>query len=401
MSCRSVRDWLHRDVESLDEAQRLRFDDHLATCETCRGDRMRMRVLHDVGTSLPVPPADAREYTRAIARALMEGASRREATPRAPRMWMVAVAGAAAIVIAVLVAVRVMRDPVVEQRADNVVPAPAPAPAPIPPPSRSVEPNDNDLVVDEGFLRTSDGDVTVGAALPVEIPLTAASATRLRIAGSRVVIAASSQIRWQPATRTLLLDRGSLEIAAAPSSPLHVRAASFVVAIDDAEATIEPTRVRVLRGTALITDHDGKVAQVTTTWAPSIDTVVTHTTSSAELLRRARGQFAAKQYPDAERTIAAALSRSLARRDEIAARVLLADIAQGAGNLDLATTRYTEVATKFADAPAGESALYAAARIELRRSRTVEATALLSRYLARYPEGRFASDVRRQLAAIH
>ena len=80
------------------------------------------------------------------------------------------------------------------------------------------------------------------------------------------------------------------------------------------------------------------------------------------------------------------------------ARIFLADVAQAAGALDRAVERYLAVATEFADLPAGESALYAVARIELRRSRTAAGRAVLVRYLARYPSGRYADDARRQLA---
>jgi hypothetical protein len=72
VSCGRVRDWRHRDALALDETQRLILDDHLAACERCRGDRHRMLVVRRVGAALPVPPAGSREYSRAIARALLE-----------------------------------------------------------------------------------------------------------------------------------------------------------------------------------------------------------------------------------------------------------------------------------------------------------------------------------------
>ncbi|MCW5804162.1 MAG: hypothetical protein KIT31_17445 [Deltaproteobacteria bacterium] len=80
--------------------------------------------------------------------------------------------------------------------------------------------------------------------------------------------------------------------------------------------------------------------------------------------------------------------------------MLLADIAQASGALDRAVAHYTAVFTELAGLPAAESALYAAARVELRRTRTAAARALLARYLDRHPAGRYADDVRRQLAAL-
>ncbi|MGE0404546.1 MAG: hypothetical protein AB7T06_47995, partial [Kofleriaceae bacterium] len=105
MSCRHVRDWLHREASSLDEAQRLQLDDHLASCAQCRGDRERMQTLHRAGTSLDAPAADARLYDRAIARALLEGP--RVAEPVRAR-WLVPVvlAALAATALAAVIAVR-------------------------------------------------------------------------------------------------------------------------------------------------------------------------------------------------------------------------------------------------------------------------------------------------------
>jgi tetratricopeptide (TPR) repeat protein len=115
---------------------------------------------------------------------------------------------------------------------------------------------------------------------------------------------------------------------------------------------------------------------------------------------QARRQFAARTYTDATRTVEAALALAPSRGDEAEARILLADIAQASGELALAARRYTAVADTFTGGPAAESALYAAARIELRRGRTAAARTLLARYLDRHPAGRYADDVRRELDAL-
>jgi hypothetical protein len=122
--------------------------------------------------------------------------------------------------------------------------------------------------------------------------------------------------------------------------------------------------------------------------------------SISELLGRAQKQFATKAYAKAKATLAEVLRRAPARSDEVTARVLLADIAQAEGKLDEAVAKYTAVANAFVDAPAGESALYAAARLEVRRARAPQAVALLEKYLARYPKGRYVVDVRRELETL-
>jgi outer membrane protein assembly factor BamD (BamD/ComL family) len=78
--------------------------------------------------------------------------------------------------------------------------------------------------------------------------------------------------------------------------------------------------------------------------------------------------------------------------------MLIADVAQASGALDRAVAQYLEVAAEFDDLPVAESALYAAARIELHRSRSAAARAVLERYLGRFPTGRYADDARRELA---
>src|SRR5688572_29215522 len=138
MSCRDLRDWLHRDSSSLDEAQRLLLDDHLASCAECRGDRAHLRSLREVGRALPVPETGSHVYNRAIARALL-GPRTELAPPKRP-LWLIPIAiGVAAVVIAIVVT----RDGEPRRAPEVVAPAPAPmpvpAPAPAPPPRNDIE----------------------------------------------------------------------------------------------------------------------------------------------------------------------------------------------------------------------------------------------------------------------
>ena len=103
MSCRRVRAWLHREADTLDEAQRLVLDDHLVACARCRGDRERLRAMRRIGTALAVPPAGAREYQRAIARALLEGTT--PAPARRDRWSVPMVIAAATVAVATAIAI--------------------------------------------------------------------------------------------------------------------------------------------------------------------------------------------------------------------------------------------------------------------------------------------------------
>lgn len=405
MSCRDIRDWLHRGADTLDEGQRLLLDDHLAACESCRGDRDRMRLLHEVGSSLPVPSAGAREYSRAIARALLEGPVRSSAEERRSR-WIAPIA-IAALAVATIV--------IVAQRGDEQPASPSeiavPAPRPSPPldPIRTV-PTD---MVEEGALIHESMTLTTGAAIPIDVPLRARERSRVRLASMHVVIAASSELRWSTVDHVLLLERGALDIETVGHDAARIVTSRFEVEIEDAALTVEPTQVRVRRGTARIVDRSRKVVAMLdqgATWAPvepilkpaQTATTSPHasTKSAPELLAHARAQFAMRDYDGAERTAASVLAGVPTRSEQAEARIFLADVAQASGKLEVAVARYEAVAAKFSDLPAAESALYDAARIELRRARPAEARVLLDRYLIRYPSGRYADDAQRELAKL-
>jgi hypothetical protein len=129
---------------------------------------------------------------------------------------------------------------------------------------------------------------------------------------------------------------------------------------------------------------------------PSPPAAVDDVTAAAWLVR-ARRQFAARDYRKAERSAAAALDAGPDRAETAEALMIAADCAQARGTLDDAAERYAAIAIRYADLDAGETALFAAARLETRRGRPAAARLLLERYLDRYPSGRFAPDARREL----
>jgi hypothetical protein len=460
VSCRGVRGWLHRDLDSLDEAQRLVLEDHLAGCARCRADRGHLRMVHEVGAALPVPPTGARLYSRAIARALLEdhGRAIRALRPRWPR-----VASAVLAVAAVAIAVALVRGghdaPRVADRdaaaaaptttpttpaltpAAPTTPTPptlapvapprqaaspeplasppqlaAPAPAPRPAAGPSPDIVERGALVHQGAAHQGAAHqgavIEDGAAVPADASLRAARQTRLLLASSRVVVAAASEIRWSPGPRTLALERGEVEVDVRGAGVSRIVTERFDVQLADATVTVDATRVRVRRGAAQIVDRAGARIRVPAgrTWRPSRPAArATERTeridlpaspSAVDLVALARAQFAARELATAEQTAARALAAGPSRGEQAEARILLADIAQASGALDVAVARYTAVATAFAEAPAAESALYAVARIELRRGRPAAARAHLERYLERYPTGRYADDVRRDLASL-
>ena len=388
MSCARTRDWLHRESSTLDEAQRLVLDDHLSSCGECRGDRERLRLMRDVGATLPVPPAGAREYGRAIARALLEGKQR---APERQRRWIWLAPLAIGALAAVVIAIVITRDDATDVHASSPPPAPIP-PAPEPP-QQAPAPSD---VVEDGVLFSANGAIRSGDAIPKDAVLDAREPARVRLAMARVEVGADSKLRWSG--DAVLLDHGKVVVEAA-SQPVRVITEKFEIELVDARVAIETGEVRVERGNARVSDRSRKLLAELTEggrWKPIEPKRPSPPKSARELVTRARAHLAAGEHVDAERVAQTALSRSPSRVDEAEARMFLAELAQASGNLALATTRYEAVAAKFADLPSGESALYAAARLEARRGRDDAAAALFDRYLARYPNGRYADDVRKQ-----
>jgi TolA-binding protein len=212
----------------------------------------------------------------------------------------------------------------------------------------------------------------------------------------------------------ILLERGRLDVETAAGGVARITTDRFEVELEDASLTIEPAGVRVHRGAVRIVDLSGRAAvariEAGGAWAPlepapapprsPASRGARSGSGASSWLAQARARFGARDYAAAGRSIEAALAAAPSRAEAAEARTLLADVALASGDLPRALERYLAVAARFAELPAAESALYAAARIELRRARPAEARALLERYLARYPSGRYADDARRQLTAI-
>jgi hypothetical protein len=158
-----------------------------------------------------------------------------------------------------------------------------------------------------------------------------------------------------------------------------VRVGEIAVAIASGAATVSKDRVEARRGTVKITGLDGRaIAGLSAgqSWTPP---------ALAVEKPRTKGR-APSPVPEPPPTLAE--------------RLRLAEQAQIAGKLELAIERYTDVATAFPGAAEAESALYAAARLEVRLGRAARAKSLLEAYLARYPRGRYVDDVRRELTLI-
>ena len=88
------------------------------------------------------------------------------------------------------------------------------------------------------------------------------------------------------------------------------------------------------------------------------------------------------------------------RANAAEAHTILAECAQMAGQPRAAVERYLLVARRYSNLPAGETALFAAARIEANAGHLQAARDLFERYLERYPDGTLRAEAERRLRAI-
>lgn len=389
IACRRLRASLHRDAAALSDAERLVLEEHLQGCADCRRDRAQLLRLRELGGALPIRSIGSRGHQRAISRALLEGPPV-PAAPARPSGWY-ALAGCAAIATAaVAIAVHFAGD------TGYIPPAPPIAierpsePRPAPPPAASIE---------AGAVSRDGAVLAIGAAVPADASLHAAKDARILLPAASLTAVADSELRWSAPDHTVYLDSGTLDVEVDPKQRARARVvtARFVIEVTGTIFRASTRGVAVARGSVRVTSRDGAVlaARVAAgeSWEVAELRVGAPPPSAASWLARARTAFAARSFADAERHADAALDASPSRAQAAEARVVLAECAQASGRLDDAVARYRAIAARFADLPAAESALFAAARIEASRGRT----ALLRQYLDRYPAGRFVVDARRQL----
>jgi hypothetical protein len=120
----------------------------------------------------------------------------------------------------------------------------------------------------------------------------------------------------------------------------------------------------------------------------------------ARQLEQARTALGRRDIATARGIVASVLRSRLDRRDQAEALTLRAECALVAGDLAAASTGYALVAKRFADLSAGENALFASARLDAERLSGPSAEAGLTRYLARYPHGRFVKEATARLKEL-
>jgi ferric-dicitrate binding protein FerR (iron transport regulator) len=417
LACLDVGRLLDRRSSGLSAAEGLRLEEHLATCAACRADATLLVGLADLAATAPVGlSAAARE--RAIANAL--SANARPHLPRAvpPRVGMMLLAAAAALVIGFVAVQRASREELASS--ERVL---------------------------SGRVEVAGSARSAGAALGSDVQLHAHEAAVVALAHARVELRAGSHARWDGAARKLELQRGSavFEVDPAPHQSFTVQTKAFTVRVLGTRFEVTQHSVVVLSGrvsvqpavadpnTAAIVLTAGSEqtrfeASSSTTEQAHIESQPTAAdttpppTSGADdalrnrspatrrksnertdvgaLLDRARSELAARDLAQARATLE--LAKPLLRDAPLRAQALSleAECELQAHRYGAARDTYLRVARTFPGMPAAETALFAAARIEAEHGAPERAAELFGNYLSKHPQGSYVREAERRLQLL-
>jgi ferric-dicitrate binding protein FerR (iron transport regulator) len=428
---------LERRSAGLAEPERLRLEEHLAGCPACRHDadllRSLSRLSHTAETEL------AAERRLLLLQQALRTPLPQPGSGVSVRGWLVGAPIAALCALALVLGWLRLGAPTEgasKSLAAHAASTPNAAAA-----ANGGEPASRLL---SGELAVNGSVLPAGGSVPSDLPLTAANEVRLDTGRARLQLGAGTRIVWRKAQATVQLESGEVlaEVSKDRSHEFRVSTRDFVVVVTGTRFAVNTESVRVSEGSVRVTDGAGQVlaeaVRAGQSWqrnplqpqsaphatseapatparmpvqatgeAPVTGTVAARqphalaTTSRAPeqprepasaLLDRARDLLAAGQAKPALAPIAQALALHLARGVRAEAMSLRAEAALVAGEYEAAAQRYLEVAEAYRDLPAGENALFAAARLRLAHTGRAQARELFTRYLARYPHGRFRRE---------
>ncbi len=419
LACMRTSTLLERRAQGLSSADALRLEEHLEHCQQCSQTSALLSGLRALVEELPqaLPKAQReRAIDGALAQALQVRGSvaggaavaRLRARPvqLATRRPLLALSGLAlaAAAASVLMIVRPW------STTDSAPPATPIAAVTSPTPT-------GDRVL-QGAIEIDGQPGERDAALSAHATLHATAPATVVLAHATVALSAGTTLRWDRDALRVRLEQGSVTADVDPSAHqrFSVETARFSVLVLGTRFTVTGDGVAVERGKVRVLGPDGAVLvpallagerfaapQPTAAAAPA--TPATRKPGvmgvrARALLAEARAQLAAEQTKAARESVDAALALARGPRDRAEALSLRAECALVAGDLGRAIADYLRVSRRYSHLPAGQNALFAAARLQAERGQDAAAIALFERYLARHPRGRFVNEARQRLAAL-
>jgi FecR protein len=389
LRCLRTESLLQRRVAGLAASEALQLEEHLAGCAECNEKAQMLSGMRKLVTAAGAPLSSVAR-TRAITAAL--ATAQPVAPTRDVRTMLWPAAGLAfAGAVALLLVARM-------EPSGRQAPAVAVAPPPTAAPSAAPIAVNSDGVLSGDVVRR-------GAELHSE------RGGSVALAHAAVELRAQTTARWSAETRELYLTAGSVMANVDPArhQSFSVRTDRFTVHVLGTRFEVTQDTVHVLHGRVRVVDASGAPLAMLdagqrydagTTVAPEAKTEPRPRLDTQALLERARGELVGKQTAAARRTIDLALQQHLPPAVHAEALSLRADCALVEGDKRGAASAYLRVAERFAKLPAGESALFAAARLQAEQGDQPAAARSLSRYLARYPQGRFVKEANSRLREL-
>ncbi len=424
INCLRIAGLVDKRAAGLTESERLRLEEHLASCQSCSAEARTLSALRELvlqaphGISVPA-------RRRVIRRAMEQGPRRGQTSARRSVHWA---AGTAGLAVAAAAVWFLALGPAQERRSLDLAVAPSKQPAAASTQSRVLS----------GSVKAGGGVLPQGQPVPGDVDLQSPNGATLSLGHARVELRADTRLRWHAQRSTVKLLAGSVHVEVDPKAArrFQVATARFVVLVIGTRFEVTPESVAVVRGKVRILAPDQSLLvealAAGQTWTPTA-TVASGVVIGAEgragdaeqakatepggedsapaareakhkgdrrlppsasaLLAKARRLLAAAKVREARRAIDAAIAQATSRQNRAEAQSLRAECALVQGDYAGAIRFYRAVAQRYPDLAAAENALFAAATLETRRGRPAAARALLNAYLERYPGGRFRKEV--------
>lgn len=396
--CVEFEELIDREARGWSEADRLRIERHLGDCEGCRHTLGLSRVVRDTISAASELGRDAsieRALTRALDASTHAPRKERFATSRRLRVTAGSLALAAAAALLLWFS-----------QARQQAPVPQPTLAAVPTSTKS------------SVLTTEPEQTAWIETHEVE---------RRTFAHASVVLSANARVRFDDANSELLLERGSVEVHVdpAPRRAFRVTTRRFRVEVLGTKFTVSDDSVAVVEGRVRVLDLQGRAirnelhageqfaygsqeATVSTEEPAEAPASAEKKRSSTRTpsripadvwLARAREALSRGNSDAALAHIVQAEASSPRRNDRAEALTLRAEAALVAHDTSSAIRLYELVASKYGNLTAGENGAFAAAQVAA-RSDPAHARILFTRYLARYPQGRFSEEAKKRLISL-
>lgn len=375
------------------DAERLEIETHLDGCARCGGDQVVADALRRLKQWEPSPLSEvARERVKrkAFESRSLRGTARE---PRRRRLSAILVAGFA---LAATIWGLSLRQP--------------------------------DSRIVDGDIRAS---IVQGRTLGDGARLSSVHGGHVVLGGPSVELAADTIATWHASDRTIAVERGSVTVDVDPrqGKPFRVATPRFTVEVLGTRFTVDLNGVHTERGKVRVLDADRRVLAVVTAgqaWnvpvaATPPEPLSPHAPEPAITASPVARQVSSAHPGESPLRLQNAMSQlaqarqALTRGDSDAARRLVAPLVAGRrrvaadaqsieaesflveGRYDIAIERYLAVSRRFDGTAEAENALYAAAQLQSESGRRDEAVGTLTRYLERYPQGRFIREVHGRL----